>query len=484
MRRRVRGNHEINTNQADTQKPAIEETAKPLQGLDEATSNLESLADTNADLAPKRARSEYDAPYGEQSSPKRRAIKERETELPTNGSQSQAEQDDTGVYSRLTPLEPYIVSVRQDDIPTVALFVNEEGYDEVRNALFHGRRVRKLRKKMKKLEGDIKQAGPLTGFCQAELNDEKTSEERKAALHEEIKQIEETKAKALAKKSVLGPKLEYESGLQGFLQQSFLGRIQNAMINVGVLEVPSADNEEDDTESEEQERPKEADQERPAPEGQAEDEISIGELRREEAREGIINARIMLGRVMDAFEARFQNYREQFEGWHRAMMNGATSETRTEFDVNDLLYCQRVTHDLINAQEAYKAAKQHAREVHSQGGYNSFDRESIFFNHPRDGYYSWEPEEDDNKSNGASKAFIHRWVEDVVAVNEAEGPGRAEDGDENMLQQPDPHVREDIDSPSFMQARSLSFAVSIGDIDQSWRREKIDDWNALCGRDR
>ena len=447
------------------------------------TASETTVEERNADLAFKRARSENDTLQAEQSTSKKRASRDGTPDIPADSSQVAEQHDDMSDFARFTTQSPYLAPVLQDGVSTVALFLNQRAYDDLQKALANGRRVAKLKKKVRDLESDIKEADGLIRIQRGQLEEEGISVERKLNLNEKIQKNEENKEKASVNKETLDPKLDFESGLLNFLRHTFLGHLQKAMIDAGAMEVPRED-EDDESNGDDQEHQGKQNQHVQANEEQPEDEISIGEIRREEARERIINSRIALGDAQDAFEARDRDYRERFVWWHEAMINGATSETRSEFDLNDLLHCQKVTRDLIDAEEGYRAAKQHAKDVDSKGGWNSIDRESIFWNHPHDGYYSWEPEEGDGKSyHGASNTFIHRWVEDVVVMNDAV-PKQGGDGQESGVQQPDPHVQEDIDSPSFKQARSLSFAVSIADIDQSWRRDKIDDWNAFCGRDR
>ena len=466
------------------------------QGALEASSGGPSDA-LEADLAQKRTRGEGEDQGSEQEHRSKR--RSGSSGIPTDsevGGTVHDEvdgRDDSPRNAHLSRERTHCASVLRDGISTLALFLSTEDMKLLIEVLSEGHKVSKLAEQARALDKDIDDAEPYIEACQIDLQNAKITEEHKNEIRESINETKERKKQALVDKEKVAPKLDSNSRFLAFIRRSLMDNLQEALVQGGLMQPPREDEDEETENMKEQEESVEEDQ--PAPgQDSLENEVSIGELRRQEARDAIVNARIELGEAEDAFAARHYDYCDRFDMWAEARTNHATSDTRTDFDVNDLRHCQELTRNLINAENAYREAKRHAKEVHSQGGFNSYDRDSIFFDQLGDGYYSGQSEEG-GRSNGASQAAIEYWVDNVVATVEEiaskrvqaiqEGADYASMSDDcGEMQEADPHVQEDIDSPSFNQARSLSFAVSIGDIDKSWRRRQIDEWNAICGRDR
>lgn len=96
------------------------------------------------------------------------------------------------------------------------------------------------------------------------------------------------------------------------------------------------------------------------------------QLLRQEAWESYNAALITMHNVQALFDSRQESYETDLADYQRGFANGIYNISRSEFDRSKIRYGQKVTRALINAEDAYEAAKEQAQAVGAIGSdYNN-----------------------------------------------------------------------------------------------------------------
>ncbi|KAL9065932.1 MAG: hypothetical protein Q9161_007916 [Pseudevernia consocians] len=183
-------------------------------------------------------------------------------------------------------------------------------------------------------------------------------------------------------------------------------------------------------------------------------------------------------RTLDVVQAKFDNqrrlYEENLATYQQGFEDGTFSFSRTEFDCRKLEYGQKITRALINAEEAYDEAEEHAKAVGAIGsGYGQYE-ESL--------------PDDDMASYIAKKdwGFVHDWLANIPEAdmlqdpNSQDDPEYTEHGDWDEEQDGTDFARESEDGDWDVPEAEIQDSASA--IDYDFNRKNLDRWQQLCAQ--
>ena len=185
--------------------------------------------------------------------------------------------------------------------------------------------------------------------------------------------------------------------------------------------------------------------------------------------------------TLDVVQAKFDNqkslYEENLAEYQQGFENGTFSFSRTEFDCRKLQYGQKLTRALINAEEAYDRAEEHAKAV---GAIGSSVHDLSY------GHYKESLPDDHMASYIAMKdwSFVSHWLANVPGADMLQEPNTwdireyTEDGEWNEGQERPNSARgsehDDWDVPE------AEIQDSASAIDYDFNRKNLDRWQQLC----
>ena len=185
--------------------------------------------------------------------------------------------------------------------------------------------------------------------------------------------------------------------------------------------------------------------------------------------------------TLDVVQAKFGNqrslYEENLAEYQQGFENGTFSFSRTEFDCRKLQYGQRLTRALINAEEAYDRAEEHAKAVGAIGS-------SV--HDPSYGHYEESLTDDHMNSYIATKdwSFVHHWLANVPGADMLQGPntgliaGYTADGEWDEGQERHDSARGSEDDDWDVPEAEIQDSASA--IDYDFNRKNLDRWQQLC----
>lgn len=203
--------------------------------------------------------------------------------------------------------------------------------------------------------------------------------------------------------------------------------------------------------------------------------LSESEQLRQAAREEIDKR----SHTLDVVQAKFDNQRHLYEEnlvtYQQGYKDGTFNYTRTEFDSRKLEYGHKLTRALINAEEAYDRAEEHAKAVGAIG--SSYD-----------GQYEESLPDDRMASYIAKKDWgsVHDWLANVPGADILPDPNRQNspehtDNSEWDEGQDGPHSARasedgDLDVPE------AEIQDSASAVDYDLHRKNLDRWQQLCAQ--
>ena len=171
---------------------------------------------------------------------------------------------------------------------------------------------------------------------------------------------------------------------------------------------------------------------------------------------------VTMHRVQALFDNRQQSYETDLADYQQGFANGIYNITRSEFDRSKVRYGQKVTRALINAEEAFEAAKEQAQAVGALGSDHD-DATNCY------GCYEESWPESQLASYIATKDwdYVHDWLAELPEPSNPEEP------------EPDPEPPEVDD----WYADEVDPVDSISQVDFDDCRKDIDRWeNIRFGR--
>lgn len=188
--------------------------------------------------------------------------------------------------------------------------------------------------------------------------------------------------------------------------------------------------------------------------------------------------------TLDIVQAKFDNqrrlYEENLATYQQGYEDGTFTFSRTEFDCRKLEYGQKLTRALINAEEAYDRAEEHARAVGAIG--SSYGQGSVY------GQYEESLPDDHMASYIDQKDWgsVHDWLanipdadtiqdpnsQDEVMVAEYDESGEGQDGPDSARWSEDGQW--DIPEAEIQDSASA--------IDYDFNRKNLDRWQQLCAQ--
>ena len=189
--------------------------------------------------------------------------------------------------------------------------------------------------------------------------------------------------------------------------------------------------------------------------------ISPEFLERQAALDHFLQREQALDVVQDKFDNQRQNYQENLTKYLQKFENGASNMSRSAFDRRSVQYGQQLTRALIDAEEAFEEARDHAIALNA-----------ISSDHGHDFYYGAQYEESwpENKiaDYNASQdwTYIESWMDDIP---DASSNSQAES--------------EEVDEvDEWGDAEEVEVNDSISMIDCEDYRRDIDRWRRICAR--
>ena len=217
-----------------------------------------------------------------------------------------------------------------------------------------------------------------------------------------------------------------------------------------------------------------------APRYYTEPQLSESEQLRQKAREELDTR----SHDLDAIQAKFDNqrnlYEEHLAKYQEGFRNGTYDFSRTEFDCRKLEYSQDVTRALIEAEEAYDEAEEHAKAIGAIG--STCDQDSSY------GQYEESLPDDHMASYIAQKDWgsVHKWLANVPDhdlledPNSQHNPKCTNNGDWEEGQNGPDNARgseeDDWDVPE------VEIQDSASAIDYDYNRKYLDRWQQLCAQ--
>lgn len=188
--------------------------------------------------------------------------------------------------------------------------------------------------------------------------------------------------------------------------------------------------------------------------------------------------------TLDVIQAKFDNQRRLYEKdlatYQQGFDDGTFKFSRSEFDCRKLEYGQKVTRALINAEEAYDKAEEHAKAVgavgsnYSQGsGYGQYE-ESLSDHHTA----SYIAQRD--------WGFVHKWLATVPGADMLQDPNSLDksifiengEWDEELDGTDYARGGEDVD----WDIPEAEIQDSASAIDHDLNRKNLDRWQQLCAQ--
>lgn len=178
---------------------------------------------------------------------------------------------------------------------------------------------------------------------------------------------------------------------------------------------------------------------------------------RQDAWESYNEALVTMHKVQNLFDKRQQSYETDLEDYQQGFANGIYDISRSEFDRSKIWYEQKVTRALINAEEAFEAAKEQAQNVGAIG--SDYDDTTDCY-----GCYEESWPESQLASYIATKdwSHVHEWLA------RSEEPAEAQAELEIKRPEVDVWYADEVDP-----------ADSISQIDFDGYRKDIDRWENI-----
>ena len=183
-------------------------------------------------------------------------------------------------------------------------------------------------------------------------------------------------------------------------------------------------------------------------------------LERQAAWDYFVQREQALDVVQDKFDNQRQNYQENLTKYLQKFENGASNMSRSAFDRRSVQYGQQLTRALIDAEEAFEEAREHALALHAIGS-----------DYGHEFYYGAEYEESwpENKiaDYNASQdwTYVEGWMDDIPETN--------------SHSQADDDSGEEVDE---WDAEEVEVNDSISMIDCEDYRRDIDRYRRICAR--
>ncbi len=188
--------------------------------------------------------------------------------------------------------------------------------------------------------------------------------------------------------------------------------------------------------------------------------------------------------TLDVVQAKFDNQRRLYEKdlatYQQGFEDGTFGFSRSEFDCRKLEYGRKVTRALINAEEAYDKAEEHAKAVGALG--SSYGQGSGY------GQYEESLPDDHMAAYIAQRdwGFIHRWRATVPGADEPQDPDSLKDPiftenaewDEEQDGTDYARGSEDFD----WDIPEAEIQDSASAIDHDLNRKNLDRWQQLCAQ--
>ena len=186
------------------------------------------------------------------------------------------------------------------------------------------------------------------------------------------------------------------------------------------------------------------------------------QLVRQEAWISYKEAFVTKQKVQELFDDRQESYETDLADYQQGFENGTYNIPRSEFDRSKIRYGQKVTQALINAEEAFEAAKKQAQAV---GALDSDDEDEASYY----GYYEESWPESQIASYLATKDWSHvsKWLARVSGLSKAEAPNK--------------RTEPELERPDVVDwcADELDPADSISQVDFDEYRKDIDRWENI-----
>lgn len=209
-----------------------------------------------------------------------------------------------------------------------------------------------------------------------------------------------------------------------------------------------------------------------------EPQLSESEQLRQAAREELDER----SHSLDVIQAKFDNQRNLYEQnlakYQEGFRDGTYNFSRTEFDCRKLEYSQNVTRALINAEEAYDEAEEHAKAVGAIGS----DQDSSY------GQYEESLPDDHMASYIAQKDWgsVHKWLANVPDDDMLEDPNSlfipkdTDNGDWEEGQNGPDSARGSEEE--YWEVPEVEIQDSASAIDFDYNRKNLDRWQQLCAQ--
>ena len=188
-------------------------------------------------------------------------------------------------------------------------------------------------------------------------------------------------------------------------------------------------------------------------------EVSEEELQRRAAYDEFIDRSQLLDTLQANFENQQHNYRENLARFEQEVEADTNTMSRSAFDRRSVQYGQQLTRALIDAEEAFEEAREHALAL-----------DAISSDHGHEFYYGAEYEESwpENKiaDYNASQdwTYLETWMDDIPDSN-----SQADNDDE-------------VDEVDEWEAEEVEVNDSISMIDCEDYRRDIDRYRRICAR--
>ena len=185
--------------------------------------------------------------------------------------------------------------------------------------------------------------------------------------------------------------------------------------------------------------------------------------------------------TLDVVQAKFDRqrslYEENLAAYQQGFENGTFIFSRTEFDCRKLQYAQKLTRALINAEEAYDRAEEHAKAVGAIGS-------SVYG--PGYGQYEESLPDDHMASYIATKdwGFIRHWLASIHGADMLQEPNSwdireyTKDGKWDEGKERPDSARGSEDDDWVVPEAEIQDSASA--IDYDFNRKNLDRWQQLC----
>ena len=190
-------------------------------------------------------------------------------------------------------------------------------------------------------------------------------------------------------------------------------------------------------------------------------EVSEEEIQRRAAYDEFIDRSQLLDTIKADFDDQQNNYRENLAMFEQKLEAGTNTMSRSAFDRRSVQYGQQLTRALIDAEEAFEEARDHALALHA-----------ITSDHDHEFYYgapqyeeSWPENKIADYNASQDWTFVESWMDDVP--------------DSNSHSQAVSVEEEEVDE---WDAEEVEVNDSISMIDCEEYRRDIDRYRRICAR--